>query len=198
MPTLKSRKTPTQERSRARVERILDAAALILSRDGREALNTNRIAEEAAVPVGSVYQFFPNKEAVIHAVAVRTLDRLDRLVANLVPNSGFDWQTLVDRFVDDAAAFWSSELGLHAVSAILKSEEDNNDRRIAKRIAPLLGSIAPRLSPMRRLVVASVVIKAIGPVLYLSQERGARRAIVIEEAKNMVKGYLQWHRRRER
>ncbi|WP_434702594.1 TetR/AcrR family transcriptional regulator [Pseudomonas sp. Z1-12] len=85
---VKPRKIPAQARSRATVEAIIQAATYILTKVGWEGLTTNAIAERAGVNIGSLYQFFPNKEAVIaelqrrHAAATRT-DLLD--VINLLP-----------------------------------------------------------------------------------------------------------------
>jgi AcrR family transcriptional regulator len=50
------RKSPTQQRSRATVDAIVDATARVLVRDGYDALSTNRVAKEAGVSVGSLYQ----------------------------------------------------------------------------------------------------------------------------------------------
>lgn len=58
------RKRPTQARARATVEVILEAAAHILEVDGIATLNTNSIAERAGVSIGSLYQYFPSKEAI--------------------------------------------------------------------------------------------------------------------------------------
>ncbi len=75
---IKPRKIPVQARSRATVDAIIQAAAYILTKDGWEGLTTNAIAERAGVNIGSLYQFFPNKEAIIaelqqrHAVTTRT------------------------------------------------------------------------------------------------------------------------------
>jgi AcrR family transcriptional regulator len=74
--TTNPRRLPSQARSRATVDAIIQAAAYILTEIGWEGLTTNAIAERAGVNVGSLYQFFPNKEAVIaelqrrHAAAV--------------------------------------------------------------------------------------------------------------------------------
>ena len=59
------RKLPEQDRSRATVEAIVEAAAHILVRRGYDAFTTNRVAEKAGVSIGSLYQYFPNKEALI-------------------------------------------------------------------------------------------------------------------------------------
>lgn len=66
--TFNPRKSPLQQRSRERVERILEATRTILREHGASALTTSRIAEQAGVPVGSVYQYFPNKQAVLLAL----------------------------------------------------------------------------------------------------------------------------------
>lgn len=73
-PTARPRKTPIQERSRATVEVIVEAAARILFREGADALSTNRIAEVAGVSVGSLYQYFPNREAIVTALIERLSD----------------------------------------------------------------------------------------------------------------------------
>jgi AcrR family transcriptional regulator len=64
-PQLSPRKTATQERSRATVEAVLEAAADILVRDGYAKLTTNRIAERAGVDIASLYQYFPGKDAIV-------------------------------------------------------------------------------------------------------------------------------------
>jgi AcrR family transcriptional regulator len=59
------RKRPQQERSRATVEAILDAAADILARQGASRLTTNHVADRAGVNIASLYQYFPNKQAIL-------------------------------------------------------------------------------------------------------------------------------------
>jgi AcrR family transcriptional regulator len=61
---IQQRKSPRQERSRATVEAILQAAAYILVRQGYDAFTTNSVAERAGVNIASLYQYFPNKEAI--------------------------------------------------------------------------------------------------------------------------------------
>jgi AcrR family transcriptional regulator len=68
------RKVPRQERSRLTVEAILDAAARVFERHGYAAGTTNRIAERAGVSIGSLYQYFPNKDAILVALVERHLE----------------------------------------------------------------------------------------------------------------------------
>lgn len=70
-PLTKPRKAASQERSRATVEALVEATARILVRDGFDKASTNRIAEVAGVSVGSLYQYFPGKEALVAAVIER-------------------------------------------------------------------------------------------------------------------------------
>jgi AcrR family transcriptional regulator len=63
--TLRPRKTPRQLRSVATFDVILEAAARILEAEGQAGLTTNRVAERAGVSVGSLYQYFPSKEAIL-------------------------------------------------------------------------------------------------------------------------------------
>ncbi len=63
-PTEPRRRVPRQDRSREKVARILEAARRILEADGAAALNTNRVAREAGVGVGSVYEYFADKRAI--------------------------------------------------------------------------------------------------------------------------------------
>ncbi len=62
---LSPRKQPSQQRSTKLVEAILEAAVRVLSRDGAGGFNTVRVAERAGVSVGSLYQYFPNKQAIL-------------------------------------------------------------------------------------------------------------------------------------
>ena len=76
MTTLEPRKVPRQRRSRATVDAILDACAEEISRVGYHALTTHRIAARAGASVGTLYQYFPNRDAVAGAVVIRALERL--------------------------------------------------------------------------------------------------------------------------
>jgi AcrR family transcriptional regulator len=62
---------PTQQRSRERVERMLAGASELIARDGSDAMRMSEVAERAGVPIGSLYQFFPDKRAIILTLAER-------------------------------------------------------------------------------------------------------------------------------
>lgn len=66
-----SPRQPQQKRSRERVERILSAAKELIARGGSDVMKMGELAEKAAVPIGSLYQFFPDKAAVVRTLAER-------------------------------------------------------------------------------------------------------------------------------
>ncbi len=71
---LKPRKQPRQERARQTVDAILEAAAQVFERQGYAAGTTNRIAERAGISIGSLYQYFPSKDAILVAIVERHID----------------------------------------------------------------------------------------------------------------------------
>ncbi len=71
---LEFRKKPSQERSRELVEWIIEAAARVVQRHGYAGLTTNHVAEEAGVSIGSVYQYFPTKDAVVAELTRRHVE----------------------------------------------------------------------------------------------------------------------------
>lgn len=75
----KPRKLPKQQRSKEMVEMILEATARVLVREGYEGANTNRVADVAGVSVGSLYQYFPNKESLVAALMERHLGEMSKI-----------------------------------------------------------------------------------------------------------------------
>lgn len=84
MATTRGRRRPIQARSKATVDAILEATTRVLKTDGYEKASTNRIAKVAGVSVGSLYQYFPNKQALILALLERHAERQAMTVASLL------------------------------------------------------------------------------------------------------------------
>jgi AcrR family transcriptional regulator len=77
----KTRKTPAQIRSRATVDVILEAAAQLLESAGERGFNTNALAERAGVSIGTLYRYFPDKQAILLALAHRETEVFNAAVA---------------------------------------------------------------------------------------------------------------------
>ena len=74
-PVVPKRRTPRQARALETLETIFEATARIIEREGADALTTNRIAERAGIAIGSLYAYFPNKQAILLAMARREIAR---------------------------------------------------------------------------------------------------------------------------
>jgi len=117
-PNWSTRRAPTQDRARATVGVILEAAAQIFSELGYAAGTTNRIAERAGVSVGSFYQYFPNKDAVLVALVERHVAAGTRSVESLLDAAAAapgDLESLLRAFVSEMVALHSQEPDLHRV-----------------------------------------------------------------------------------
>jgi AcrR family transcriptional regulator len=117
-PRTQPRKRPRQERSRLTVEAILDAAAHVFERHGYAAGTTNRIAQRAGVSIGSLYQYYPNKDAVLVALVGRHLDEGVAVLGPLLEGLRDDPPPLgegIRRLVDAMVALHRERPKLHRV-----------------------------------------------------------------------------------
>lgn len=99
-PALDRRKKPTQQRSMATVDSIIEAAARILESQGRAALTTNSVARQAGISIGSLYQYFPNKVSIIRALIDREADRLLNDIRRVAPDE--NWRVMLDQLLEIA------------------------------------------------------------------------------------------------
>lgn len=74
------RKRPRQERSKATVDTILEATARVLKKQGFDGLSTNAVAAQAGVSIGSLYQYFPNKEALVAKLIDRHMEDMNAAI----------------------------------------------------------------------------------------------------------------------
>ncbi len=101
----KPRKSPVQARSAATVEAILEAAARILESEGFEGYTTNAIAKRAGVSIGSLYQYFPNKDAVTAALVMADAVQLhDDVYAAAEVTAGEDFREQLKALIDVVVA----------------------------------------------------------------------------------------------
>src|SRR5436305_10624031 len=99
------RRVPVQGRSVARVARMLDACAGLVDELGYDGLTTTLLAERAGVAIGSVYQFFPDKRAIVQALTMRNLEAyLQRLGARITDERFAYWWDAVDAAIDEYIA----------------------------------------------------------------------------------------------
>ncbi len=192
------RRVPVQERSAARVQRMLDACATLVDEVGYDGLTTTLLAERAGVAIGSVYQFFPDKRAVVQALTLRNLEEyLDQLVARF-DEGGFDhWSQTVDAVIDEYIEMHRTTPGFRALHFgdvvdmhLLEDDKDNNSV-IVTRLAGLLSErfgLAPTPRLMFALTIALETGDALIKLAFRRDPHGDRG--VIAEAKTMIREYL--------
>lgn len=81
------RRAPKQERSQATIDIILDGTVAVLVQDGYEKTNTNRIAKKSGVSVGSIYQYFSNKEEIVAMLVERHHSRVREMLLDSLANA---------------------------------------------------------------------------------------------------------------
>jgi AcrR family transcriptional regulator len=94
-------RTPQTARAQATHDALLQATARILLREGLDAVTTNRVAEVAGVSIGSLYQYFPDKQSLLDTLALGLVERrLDRIRGALLSSGGLEPEVLLSRVVD--------------------------------------------------------------------------------------------------
>jgi AcrR family transcriptional regulator len=112
------RKSASQKRSQATVEALLDATARVLTREGYDRASTNRIAATAGVSVGSLYQYFPNKEALVAALIARHNREMLQLLRNALKEvASLDLATAMREVVRAAVDAHLVDSALHRIFA---------------------------------------------------------------------------------
>jgi AcrR family transcriptional regulator len=118
---LKPRKKPLQKRSTAMIEIILQAAARVLERESLTGFNTNRIAEVAGISIGSLYQYFPNKDALVAALIIKNQQLLSLSLEKLIED--VHGKSLHDAITTLAELAVRQQFGKPLLAAALDHEE---------------------------------------------------------------------------
>jgi len=194
------RRVPVQGRSVARVNRMLDACAQLVDEVGYDGLTTTLLAERAGVAIGSVYQFFPDKRAIVQALTLRNLEAyLQRLSARLQQEKSTHWWGAVDAAIDEYIAMHRTTPGfrtLHfgdVVDVHLLDDERDNNAVIAARIAALLHE-RYELTGERIEFALGIAVEAADALIKMAFRRAPNGDLaVLDEARSLIKEYLHKH-----
>jgi AcrR family transcriptional regulator len=115
-----ARKEPRQARAQATVNAILEATVQVLDREGLEAATTTRVAEVAGVSVGSLYQYFSHRDAILNALQDREFERALGMLGDVLANANLakNPRETVSAAVQGLASLYRASPGLHRVLAI--------------------------------------------------------------------------------
>lgn len=180
MITLNPRKTPVQARSTASVDAILEATLQVLLEVGKERLTTTRVAQRAGVSVGTLYQYFPNKSALLQALLRQhfdgVLEAVERACREQTGKALEEMATaLIHAFLAAKMRDGKASVALYAVSSDVEGARLAKvvEGRANKAIVAMLESSYEPLNKDPQLV-ASILQGAMSGVSRRLLESGAR------------------------
>jgi AcrR family transcriptional regulator len=187
------RRVPQQPRGERRVAALLQAAACVIGDVGYEPATMAAIAERAGASIGSLYQFFPNKESVVEALRAEYVKEIEKLWAALAAEaSRLPAGALVSRLFHSQIEFAESHPAFLALFDAPPTVNTLRRREIIRgRIARVILKRKPRMSRSKAFRLAAVVHQIVKGLLtlYARADKGERFAIV-EEFKVVLTGYL--------
>lgn len=201
---LEVRRRPVQQRGIARFEAILAAARTMLAGDGVQGFTIEDVAAQAAIPVGSVYQFFPNKLAIVVELDARDTEAL---VGDVIASAGRfpteDWQRETDRLIDLIAAHWVDDPSRRSVWLAMRSTAATralaaaHTQILVTTLLPIIAELAGGLDDDARTTVTEVVVEMTQALLHLSVSRSGSTVgdqpdpATVRELKRMLRAYLR-------
>jgi AcrR family transcriptional regulator len=144
------RRIPRQQRARERVEAILAAAQELIVESGSDAMKMSEVAARAGVPIGSVYQYFPDKSAILRELALRFMERVHTVLAAGLVGLGSKAEAIdrLDGLLAGYYRFFVDEPAIREVWAATQSDKDlqrldvddsrSNGALLAEALAPFV------------------------------------------------------------
>ncbi|MEY9964449.1 AcrR family transcriptional regulator [Streptacidiphilus sp. MAP12-16] len=187
-----------QARGERRIAELLEAAGQVFAESGYSATTTNAIAARAGVSPGTLYQYFPNKDAIADALAERFAAELETLQRLLVPDlAALPLDELLSRVLDPMLRFQLENPACPVlfmgpdVPQRLADVHAPLQASLLAGVADLLGALAPQLQPdelQRSAAVALHMFKGVLPLLVTTPP--AELPALVEEIKTMFLGYF--------
>jgi AcrR family transcriptional regulator len=195
------RRTPQQARSQQRVDLILDVAAEIFAEVGYESATTNAIAERAGVSIGSLYRYFPDKDAILHALSRRHYEQVQALFDEVFTKDAvyLPLPVLLDRLIDPfielhiACPAYKHMLLGSDISADIAAASEELGQEITERIAGILQLTAPNMDEQQAHLIATVCKAQVKALITLITPAGDKefRSQITAEVKRMLFAYLE-------
>ncbi|MCD2185651.1 TetR/AcrR family transcriptional regulator [Actinomycetospora soli] len=190
---MRRRREPTQERSRATVERILVAARGVLAERGYAGASTNRIAAAAGVGPGTLYQYFPDKDAIVDRVVADVAQEMEsRILAAFLASLRAEdtvranLEALLDALGTDAAL-------LRTVAAHVPGVLEARRREFAARVDQMVaGVLLAESRDLPAATVAWVLVRTVEHVTvsWVVEAPDIPRETVLDELTAVIGGYL--------
>lgn len=192
------RRKPVQQRSARRVAKMLDACAELLDEIGYDALTTTLIAKRAGVAVGSLYQFFPDKRAVVQALTQRNFEHFLAVAQErFAVLDASHWWDVVDSLIDvyiqmhrELPGFSKVHFG-DVVDVHLLDEQRDNNKVVADAITQLLTTHLDLPDEEISLPIMVSVEAADGLLKFAYLRNPDGDQAIVDETKQLIKVYLE-------
>lgn len=194
------RRLPSQARGQRRFDQILDAAEAVFSEVGFEASTTNDIAKRADTSIGSLYQFFPNKEAILQSLAQRYLDQLRGLHKEMFDDEAAQMPLpqLYDRIIAMLGNFHQRHPGFRplffcsAYSPQLLPAAAQLHNEVVEQVDELMDRRHPGLDPAKRRILAMMNCEVMKGLLPLGETGDPKqRAAIHAEIRELLLAYMR-------
>jgi AcrR family transcriptional regulator len=189
------RRVPRQERGERRVAEVLDAAAAVIAEVGYEAATMTAVAERAGASIGAVYQYFPNKDAIVIALREQYGDEIRALWVPVVTAADrLPVHELVDRMLGVIITFIESHPAYFALSEAPIPRHKNRvaRHRLRAGFAEAFQRKRPSLSDDEALRIARAAVEITKAMMALYGDSNPKdRDGVVAELKLALAGYLE-------
>lgn len=198
------RRRPRQSRGQKRVELLLDAAAEVIAESGIAAATAEAIARKARTAKGSLYQFFPNRDAVLAALALRYADEMRAIHERTFPMDphGMALGRLIDRIIRPLAEFHDRNPAFRRVFATNEGPADDTRSAPVRLRAQLFDSFVDRLDvlfaarnpslPAKDRRRAALISASVGQSVLARRSRAAavEKKPLLDELRRLLLAYL--------
>ncbi len=195
-----AQRAPQQDRGHRRVEQILDAAESVFAEVGVDAATTQLIAERSGASMGSLYHFFPGKDAIILAVARRFAERIRDRNATAMSMDDLHaplpllFERIIgthDRFVAESPAFSAVHDIMHRKYGSC-SIKDQLDEAIVEQVRGFLAARLPRMGDEQRLAATRLSVLAVGQTCESARDLAPKeRTLMLRELRDMLVRYFE-------
>ena len=200
---LDQRRAPRQQRSRERMEAILDTTSALLAEFGVDRLTTVMIADEIGISVGSLYHYFPNKHAILYALARRWLDGLEQTFASIgeAPIESLSIDEFTDAAIDALAACYRRERAMLPLAQALwtipelRPLDHRHDSLVIDAMSCLLKRLEFRASENELNRISRAWLEVSHALLLVTvSQRKRRRSRTLDDLKRLCAALLSAHR----
>jgi AcrR family transcriptional regulator len=194
------RRAPQQERGERRLAQLLAAAATVLAEYGYDAATMTEIADRAGASIGTLYQYFPNKEAVVFALRTQYREEMEERWRCIdADTAGMSTEQIAHRLVDIMVSFVEERPAyFQIVDATVKFKRSQEARnRLRQRIAKVFRNQRPDLVQELAIRMANVSLEIIKGLIKVYADANAKeREELVKEFKAALAAYLEMRLRR--